>query len=119
LTVFGLPGQPGLHAQRLVVEVWRKEEDPAMEEFPVVEEKLVLDQAVRIEAVMSNAVVRLLYFNHPHKAIGFSCFRRMELLGILGRVFPCSSQCMQKRTKQVLHQPKTPMSWIMSIWTNL
>jgi hypothetical protein len=43
LTVFGLPGQPGLHAQRLVVEVWRKEKDPAMEEFPVVEENLVLE----------------------------------------------------------------------------
>ena len=116
--VFGLPGQPGLQAQRRVVEEKRQEQGPAMEEFPVVEGKLVLEQAVRIEAVMINAVVRLLSFNHPHKAIGFSCFRRMELLGILGPVFRCL-QFMQKRTKQVLHQPKTPMWWIMSIWNIL
>ena len=53
--VFGPTGQPGLHAQRLVVEVGRQEKDPAMEECRVVE-------AVRLETVMNNVVVRYTLF---------------------------------------------------------
>jgi len=59
LTVFGPPGQPGLHAVRDVVEEPQQELGLAMQWFRVVEEEPALGAAVKTRLAMSNAVLLL------------------------------------------------------------
>ena len=56
--VYGLHGQLGQHAQNDVGEEHLQGDDLAIQEFQVVEEKLVLGKVMKIRPAIHNAVVR-------------------------------------------------------------
>jgi len=64
LMVFGLPGHHGLHVAKHVVVEHQQGQDPAMECGAM--ENLAQEAALKIEIVMINAVLLMVFGHHGH-----------------------------------------------------